>query len=87
MAEAEMRTKQPKTWLLHGPGRETGMLPGWSAPAKPVPGEDRQLNVLEHPEIVALFREIKEALEPYPEALAAVLRKLEEARLALSGTK
>jgi hypothetical protein len=75
MAEMDLRSKNPKVWLLHGPGKETDDLPGWTAPARPRPGGDgAPLNVLLHPEIVALFRAVLEALRPYPEAHAAVLR-------------
>jgi hypothetical protein len=81
MAEMDMRTKHPRIWLLHGPGRETNELPGWSAQAKARPDSARRLNVLEHPEVVALFALVKEVLKSFPEALAAVLKALEEAGL------
>lgn len=34
MAESELRRKQPRYWLLHGPGRETEQRPGWTAPPR-----------------------------------------------------
>jgi hypothetical protein len=83
MAETDMRANNPKVWLLHGPGKETEALPGWTALARPRPGgEAEPLNVLLHPEIVALFNAVLEALLPHPEAHAAVLRLLAEPRPA-----
>ena len=31
MTESYLRTKEPRYWLLHGPGKETNDRPGWSA--------------------------------------------------------
>src|SRR5580698_9687677 len=33
-AEAASYEKDPKLWLVHGPGRETEEQPGWSVPVK-----------------------------------------------------
>jgi hypothetical protein len=78
MAEMDLRSSAPKVWLLHGPGRETTDAPGWSSPTRPRRGGPAEpLNVLRHPEVVALINEIVEALQPYPEARDAVLRRLD----------
>ena len=85
MAEMDLRTKAPKVWLLNGPGRETRDLPGWTAPAKPRPDRDRELNVFEHPEIIALLNLIRETLVPFADAFAALVQVAPE--LAPPGTK
>jgi hypothetical protein len=78
MAEMELRKAAPKVWLLHGPGRETTNLPGWTAPARArLDHTSERLDVFRHPQIVALLRAITAALAPFPEARAAVLRVLE----------
>src|SRR4051812_30039987 len=47
MAEMQMRSEDPKAWLMHGPGKDQPGLPGWSQPVKPVIHQDnRQVNVL-----------------------------------------
>jgi hypothetical protein len=79
MAEMDLRTKAPKVWLLHGPGRETAELPGWTSPARPRPAGDGQgLSALEHPEVLALLDTVRQALVPFPEARVVLLTALGE---------
>ena len=71
--------KDPKTWLVHGPGRESEQHPGWSVSVKPVEATAESHNVLLDPELMALFRTLLEILTPYPEAhdkVAEALTKL-----------
>jgi hypothetical protein len=73
MAEMELRTSAPKAWLLHGPGRDTGAAPGWSAATRaPAADKDGTLNVFAHPEIIGLLHSLGQALAPYGEAKKAV---------------
>jgi hypothetical protein len=77
MAETELRKEAPKVWLLHGPGRQTSDLPGWTSPTRARPdGEAEKLDVFRHPEVMALINAITAALAPFPEAREAVIRLL-----------
>jgi hypothetical protein len=73
MAELDMRTGNPKVWLLHGPGRERAGRPGWSAAPRP---EGRaggpNGNVLLDPVTLNLLRAIEEGLAGNPEGQAAI---------------
>jgi hypothetical protein len=67
-AESEVFQKDPKVWLEHGPGRETGHSPGWSSPVKPAEQESNDRNPFLDPALMNLFRSLLAALVPYPEA-------------------
>ena len=43
MAEMQLRTKEPKSWLLNGPGKPTAELPGWTSPVKAASIQDDRL--------------------------------------------
>jgi hypothetical protein len=79
MAEVALRNDDPRTWLLHGPGKDSADLPGWSAPARaPADTGGRTANVLLDPHLQALLAAILDVLAPYPEARAAVAAALAE---------
>ena len=71
-AEMAVFEAEPKIWLMHGPGRETGASPGWTVSVKPAEGAVESRNVLLDPELMQLFRTLMEVLRPYPEASAQV---------------
>lgn len=77
-AEVEARNARPLDWLRSGPGRDQPRRPGWSGPAKAGSSGEAGPPTLRHPEIQALLATILEALEPFPEARAAVVRALEK---------
>jgi hypothetical protein len=81
MAEMDMRANDPKSWLLHGPGRDTAGRPGWTAAARPRPDEDTTVpNVLLHQEMMDLLHRLREGLLDLPDAQALVDRLLAAAR-------
>jgi hypothetical protein len=79
MAEVALRKGEPKAWLLNGPGKNSDVLPGWSNPVKGQPLPDREaLNALLDARVQALLAALLAALEPHPEARAAVAVALAE---------
>jgi hypothetical protein len=79
MAEVGLRKNEPKSWLLNGPGKNSDALPGWSTPVKGQPGADREaFNALLDARVQALLAALLTALEPYPDARAAVAAALAE---------
>lgn len=69
-AEITVHDKRPLDWLKHGPGKQTKDHPGWTGPARAAESRARQTQLLlECPE---MFTQLIAALEPYPEARAAV---------------
>jgi hypothetical protein len=77
LAEMAVVKKNPVAWLKHGPGRETSETPGWTVTVRPQAGhEPRALDVRHHPELAELFGVLLRALEPFPEARAAVAQVL-----------
>jgi hypothetical protein len=75
-AEAASYEKNPKLWLVNGPGRETEEQPGWSVPVKPTDVGAEGHNALLDPQLMAIFRTVMEVLEPYPEASSKVAQAL-----------
>ncbi len=75
MAEMAMRSDNPRTWLLHGPGKETEAVPGWSssprAASLAAAGEQRA-------ELLAVIAAVYQALRPFPDARQAVLAALQQ---------
>lgn len=73
-AEVDARNKDPLRWLLQGPGKEQPDVPGWSQTVRPqlVRSEDNTYP----PELLRLLGEVREALLPHPDALAAVNRAM-----------
>jgi hypothetical protein len=45
-AELETMTKNPFSWLRHGPGRETLEAAGWTNPVRPGRGRDKRASFL-----------------------------------------
>src|SRR5262249_26309250 len=76
--QAEMAgyEKDPKAWLIHGPGRESEQRPRWSVSVHAVDATPESRNVLLDPDIMNLFRNVLKALEPYPEARRQVAQAL-----------
>jgi hypothetical protein len=78
LAEARVYDKDPKTWLLSGPGKEQADCPGWSATVKAVPRRSRsEVNLLADPRLADLVQNILKALEGFPDARQAVAAALE----------
>lgn len=75
-AEAENLKKNPKLWLIHGPGRETEQYPGWSASVKAAAPEVEAANPLCDPVLMKLLRGVLDALGPFPEARLRVAQVL-----------
>jgi hypothetical protein len=76
-AEMEVRKKDPKFWLCHGPGRETKTAPGWTTAAKPASVPDGgSTDVLASPEGNRLCVLILRTLAAFPDARAAVAAAL-----------
>jgi hypothetical protein len=81
-AEAAEFKKNPKLWLIHGPGRERDQQPGWSVSVKPAAPTDESRNALCEPEVMQLLQKLLEALRPFPEARQQVARALMDAGMA-----
>ena len=77
-AEIETRQKVPRYWLGNGPGRETDATPGWTGPVKPTAASTAGHRELLTPELTQLLRKILDALEPFPQARAAVSNVLRQ---------
>ena len=77
-AEVAALKDKPMDWLKAGPGKETAAKPGWSALAKPRAGGDKPTPLLLDPSVQAFLRVLLQALEPYPEARAAIAGVLGE---------
>lgn len=75
-AEIAVRDKDARFWLRYGPGREMPGAPGWTGPAKPSTAPAGEINALAHPEWGRLWRLMLAALEPFPQARAAVAEAL-----------
>ncbi len=75
-AETEAFKRDARSWLEHGPGRETMGNPGWTTAVKAVEEDPLGSNPLLQPELMELFRSLLEVLEPYPEARAQAARVL-----------
>jgi hypothetical protein len=72
-AETDLREKDPRFWLKHGPGRETPEYPGWTGEVKPVDLQDpHALPAVDGPEWNALCSKMLAALEAFPEARLAL---------------
>jgi hypothetical protein len=78
-AEMNMRHEDPKCWLLHGPGKETPTVAGWSALARAAAQAGAsEAASLGQPAFAGLTRLLLKLLAPYPEARAAVAAGLAE---------
>jgi hypothetical protein len=72
-AEMDLRKKDAKAWLLHGPGRESPGGAGWSATTKPGSGDTAN----EGPALQDVLAALLAALAPFPEARIAAATALE----------
>jgi hypothetical protein len=77
-AEIKILQKDPKLWLLSGPGRERLDCPGWTSATKPVarPGQ-RDINLFADPQLAGLLEALLAALAPFPDARRAAVQALE----------
>jgi hypothetical protein len=73
MAEVELRKTDAKTWLLHGPGRESPRQPGWAAAGKPPAA-----SISTGPSLEAILAALLAALAPFPDARLAAAQALDE---------
>ncbi len=77
--QAEIAAKQdnPIAWLRSGPGKETKESPGWTRTIGPqITTNNQSLNLMMHPEMLAIFQTLMHLLAPHPELrtqVAAVL--------------
>ncbi|HLJ96803.1 MAG TPA: hypothetical protein VKU02_26755 [Gemmataceae bacterium] len=79
VAELTVREKDPKYWLMHGPGKETDRHPGWTGEVKPS-DTHASVEATGRTEITwqALTTLLMRALDSYPEARLAVAQALRE---------
>ena len=75
-AEMAGYEKDPKAWLIHGPGRESEQRPGWSVSVHAVEATPESHNALLDPDIIKLFRTVLKVLEPFPEVRSHVAQAL-----------
>lgn len=75
-AELAVFEHDPKVWLEHGPGREGTDNPGWTVAVKPTEAAAPERDALLDPELLRLFRAVRQVLAPYPEARACVVQAL-----------
>ena len=68
LAEIMGYQKNPKVWLVNGPGRESDQRPGWSTSVKPAEPAPEARNALCDPELLAVLRKVRDVLEEFPEA-------------------
>jgi len=78
LAEKAVYDKEPKIWLIHGPGRETDACPGWSISVKPAELSLEGRNALLDPEVLHALRIVANVLADFPEARLEVARVLSE---------
>ena len=83
MSEVALRQKDPKAWLLNGPGKNSDNLPGWSMPVKGQAKPQRPgAGVLLQAEMQTLLGSLLDVLAPYPEARAALAAALDKKKPA-----
>ena len=61
--EMDVFTAQPRIWLQHGPGRETGESPGWTVAIKPNATAKIEGNPFMMPGVMGLFQRLMNALD------------------------
>jgi hypothetical protein len=67
-AEIDGHKNDPKTWLIHGPGRENEQRPGWSASVRPAVIATATGHVIDDAEIMSVCHVVLNVLVAYPEA-------------------
>jgi hypothetical protein len=75
MAEMAMRTDNPRTWLLHGPGKETASTAGWSASPRAALAKSSAQQ--QRAELLAVIAVVYRALQPFTDARLAVAQELD----------
>jgi hypothetical protein len=70
-AEANALAGKPLDWLRNGPGRDSATSAGWTGTVRPSTGRSGGPTLLDA-EVQQLIRAMLAALEPFPEARAAV---------------
>lgn len=78
--EIALRRDEPRTWLLQGPGKDTGDAAGWSTPVKPTSEKDTGSATIPE-EFFALFRLLLDVLNAFPGAREAVIAAIDRAGL------
>jgi hypothetical protein len=77
--ELETRKKDPRFWLVRGPGREQPGAPGWTNPIKPIqPRKPSQEDLLTSRQFMEYVSKLMQALAAYPEARSAVAKMAQE---------
>ena len=84
-AEIEAYEGDPKSWLLHGPGREGDDRAGWSLSVKPARRRAEAEDVLSSPSWTRNFTRVVDGLVPLPEARRHVAEVLEDIESNKSG--
>ncbi len=80
-AELVAYEKDPKFWLSHGPGKETPEYPGWTTEARAGTDQsDSDDGALLSEEWGRIYRAIRNALQGFPEANAAVAEAVKQMR-------
>jgi hypothetical protein len=77
-AEIKVLEKDPKGWLLCGPGRERPDRPGWSTAVKAAAAEQDGGNLWTNPVLAGQIERVLAALVPFPEARKAVVEALQK---------
>jgi hypothetical protein len=76
--EIRVLEKDPKFWLLSGPGKERPDYPGWTTAVKALPPRDeRVINLFADPVFAKLVETLLTALIPFPEARKAAVEALQ----------
>src|SRR5262249_42149936 len=71
-AEIDAKDKDPRFWLLHGPGRETEFRRGWTKETRPLVANTLGSDVLNTAQGQAFLLMLLQLLAPFPEARQAI---------------
>ncbi len=77
LAELAVAKKDPKFWLISGPGRDLPASPGWARPSAAVVEADAAEDSAEH--LHQTLQLVATSLQPHPEASQAVTDALDRA--------
>jgi hypothetical protein len=78
-AEIAVLENDPRFWLKHGSGKETPGKPGWSGMAKPTLTQgDPAVDVFACADFLRFMAILRLALAPYPDALMALSKALDQ---------
>lgn len=76
VVEHEIRRKDPKFWLQHGPGRETPECRGWTAAPRAGTYKAGSANLLSPEKVQAMFGEVVTCLSEHPDLRVQLSAKL-----------